>query len=414
MQHHHPWSRVLRLAAPLALKLSVVACASVEEEQAAPARAAAGGAVNAGGVAAGTPGPSGGRAGSGGSTLQLGGSETAPPPTATEVCQGETYEGKLAPVDLYFLVDSSSSMAERVAGGTKWEVLSRALSSFLSNLPATQGSVGLGFFPRGTVGTCTPTQPGCACIPFTRLCAPEGGDSCNPADYQPSTELSLLSDAARVVGDLGAHQLSGGTPTRPAVEGALQYLEQWAASHPDRRVALVLATDGEPTGCDRNGPEDIAELTAKAWSGANAVRTFVLGVGSLLTSLDTVAQAGGTQKALLVDTSGNLAQQLTDALEKIRSDSTVACEFTIPRGAEGKEVDPTKVNILAVTTGGASSIVSQTFMSDPNRCDVAGGWYYDDPALPTKIKLCESTCQQLQRGSIQIQYGCDTVVRPPH
>jgi hypothetical protein len=193
----------------------------------------------------------------------------------------------------------------------------------------------------------------------------------------------------------------------------LRYLEHWATSHPERRVVLVVATDGEPTGCDRNRPEDIAALAAQAWSGPHAIRTFVLGVGGLLSSLDAVAQAGGTGGALLIDTSSNVSQQLIDALEKIRSESAVACDFVIPGGSEGMKVDPGKVNVRASTAGGPLNVVSQTFMSAAANCEAAGGWYYDDPARPTKIKLCDSTCAALQHGSIQIQYGCDTVVRPP-
>jgi hypothetical protein len=42
-----------------------------------------------------------------------------------------------------------------------------------------------------------------------------------------------------------------------------------------------------------------------------------------------------------------------------------------------------------------------------------GGWYYDNPTAPTLIKLCDSTCQSLSGGSIQVEFGCDTIVQPP-
>lgn len=414
MQHRHQWPNVIRLVgAAIALTLGTVACASPEDEPP-PARAGNGASTSLGGAVIAETDSSGGRSGSAGSkTLQLGGSETAPPPIDAEVCQGETYEGKAAPVDMYFLVDSSTSMAEPVDGGTKWEVVVNALVSFLNGAHPVDGAVGLGYFPNGAVSACKPGQRGCVCIPYTNRCASNLEDSCAPADYKPAADLSVPPDTARVVADLAAHQLSGGTPTRPAIEGTLQYLEQWATSHPERQVILVVATDGEPTGCDRNRPQDIAALTAQAWSGPHTIRTFVLGVGAMLSSLDAIAQAGGTNEALLVDTSGDLAKQLSEALERIRSESAVSCDFTIPDGGEGMQVDPSKVNVRASTAGGSSSLVSQTFMSDPGNCDAAGGWYYDDPANPTKIKLCDSTCRELQRGRIQIQYGCDTVVRPP-
>lgn len=354
---------------------------------------------------------------SGGSpTLQLGEPSQPTEPTETtdtEVCEGQTYEGKRVPVDTYFLVDSSGSMAEPTDGGTKWQVVSNALTTFLNGTPNSDSAVGIGYFPSGGVTACTMGQPGCICIPFTPICATNTGGSCTPADYKPAAPLSLPANAALVVGNLRTHQLSGGTPTRPALEGTMPYMEQWATSHPDRKVVVVLATDGEPTGCERNQPQDIADVAAKAWTGPHAIRTFVIGVGASLGGLDVVAQAGGTGKVLLVDPSGNLGAQFTEALEKIRNESTVACDFAIPASTNGASIDTAKVNVRVAAAGAAPSLVTQTFMSDPANCGPDGGWYYDNPTSPTKIQLCDATCKDLQSGSVQIQYGCDTVVRPP-
>jgi hypothetical protein len=412
MKHHRQWSFVHRCAAAFVLSAGAVACASVEHEP--TATRPRGSPTDSSEVVTDAYASSGGSGGSAGSpTLALGDPAPTTTPPETQVCQGETYEGKPIPVDTYFLVDSSVSMSEPVAGGTKWQVLTSALVSYLSAAHADAGAVGVGFFPNAAPPSCMPGDPGCVCIPFTSRCASNTGGSCSPSDYEPTVELSLPSSTQRVLADLAAHQLSGGTPTRPAIEGTLQYLEQWATSHPDRKVALVLATDGEPTGCENNRPEDIARLTGSAWSGPHAIRTFVLGVGALLSSLDPVAVAGGTDGALLVDTSGNLSQELTAALDKIRSESAVSCDFAIPKGDGAANVDPTKVNVRVTTAGGASSLVSQAFDSNPKNCGVDGGWFYDSVVAPTTIKLCESTCRQLQAGSVQIQYGCDTVVRPP-
>jgi hypothetical protein len=217
-----------------------------------------------------------------------------------------------------------------------------------------------------------------------------------------------------VINNISAHQLSGGTPTRPAVEGAVQYLNQWAASHPGRKPVLVLATDGDPTGCDRNTPQDVAAVAAGALSGPSAIQTFVIGVGSSLVSLNLVAQAGGTGQAFLVDTGGDVAKAFSDALEQIRG-VAASCDFNIPaQGAAGMSVNPKKVNVRYIPTGASTaSLVSQTFMNDPNNCGIEGGWYYDNASAPTLIKLCESTCKSLSGGSIQVEFGCDTIVQPP-
>ena len=46
----------------------------------------------------------------------------------------------------------------------------------------------------------------------------------------------------------------------------------------------------------------------------------------------------------------------------------------------------------------------------PSNCGANGGWYYDDPAAPKTIKLCDSTCQSLQGGKVSLEFGCKTIV----
>ena len=52
-------------------------------------------------------------------------------------------------------------------------------------------------------------------------------------------------------------------------------------------------------------------------------------------------------------------------------------------------------------------------MGDPANCGSEGGWYYDNPSAPTLIKLCDATCDLLSGGSVQVEFGCDTIVQPP-
>jgi hypothetical protein len=49
-------------------------------------------------------------------------------------------------------------------------------------------------------------------------------------------------------------------------------------------------------------------------------------------------------------------------------------------------------------------------------CGQKGGWYYDDPANPTKIIMCPTTCAALQGdvgGKVEVIFGCETVIKPP-
>jgi len=344
-----------------------------------------------------------------------GGSSTASPQGGNAACKADVHEGQRVPVDMYFLVDSSGSMGEPVTGGSKWEVVSAALIASL-NEPRNAGiGVGIGYFPLAAQGACTSGQSGCFCIPIINLCFATEGGSCDVADYaKPAVPMALPPPLTAVVGDITGHQIGGGTPTRPAVDGALQYLGQWAAAHPDRKPLLVLATDGEPSGCEANGPRDVADIAAAALAGPYAIRTFVIGVGRSLVSLDLIARAGGTDHAFLVDTGGDVAKEFADALDQIRGAAS-SCDFTIPKmSSDGQAINPAQVNVSYTAGGSGSPIrVPQTFMGQPSNCDEAGGWYYDNPQAPTAIKLCDATCRTLSGGSIQVEFGCDTVVRPP-
>ena len=50
-------------------------------------------------------------------------------------------------------------------------------------------------------------------------------------------------------------------------------------------------------------------------------------------------------------------------------------------------------------------------------CDpVKGGWYYDDPVMPTKITLCKASCDAAnvqvgvdKAGEIDVTFGCNTI-----
>lgn len=405
---------LIRSLAAVALGASALACSAASGGEGSPIVSAGG----AGGAAALPPQNGAGTAGSG-LTIDVGGGSSAEPPGAVEVCTAESHEGKRVPLDMYFLVDSSGSMAEQVDGGSKWDVVKGALTSFLADPRNNETGVGIGYFPSTPQGDCKSGDPGCICIPFIDIfidiCFSNVGGSCEVADYAtPAVPLVLPASAGPVIDDIESHEISGGTPTRPAVEGALQYLNEWATAHPERKPVLVLATDGDPSGCDSNTPQDIANLAAGGLAGPHGIRTFVIGVGSSLVSLNLVAQAGGTGQAFLVDTGADVAKSFSDALEQIRGQAA-SCDFAIPaQNDQGMAVDPGQVNVRYTPAGASeATLVTQTFMSDANNCGLEGGWYYDNPSAPTLIQLCSSTCDLLSGGSIQVEFGCDTVVQPP-
>lgn len=350
---------------------------------------------------------------SGGIPLGLVEDVSATVPEFGETCGGFTFEPERLPLDMYFLVDSSGSMGEPTAGGgNKWDLVSRALIEFASAPENAQINAGIGYFPQGASPTCTAGQAGCLCIPVINICFANLGGSCEVGDYAlPAVPLTVPPAPARLVLDLRARTLAGGTPTRPALEGTYRYLASWATQNPGRKVVAVLATDGEPTGCAGNSAANVAELARAALEGPHRIETFVIGVGRALANLNQVARAGGTAQAFLTDTQSDLQNDFREALEAIRSKAG-PCTFAIPLDGEGGAIDPSLVNVRVTPRGQTEpSIVAKTFDGSAGACGPAGGWHYDDPDAPRQIQLCEATCRAASDARVQVQFGCETVVQ---
>jgi hypothetical protein len=176
---------------------------------------------------------------------------------------------------------------------------------------------------------------------------------------------------------------------------------------------LVLATDGDPTGCQDNSPQAVAALARAAFDGAQNIRTFVIGVGRSLTSLNLVAQAGGTTQAFLTEANSTLVQDFADALDRIRTEAA-PCEYSIPdQGAVG-DIDPAKINVLVTPRGGASpETIPMAFEGAAEHCGSDPGWYYDNPASPRSVLLCNRSCSDSFGAAVELQFGCETVLAPP-
>jgi hypothetical protein len=291
-------------------------------------------------------------------------------------------------------------------------VVSGSLKAFLGDPANRDISVGISYFPLAVQQKCSFGQSGCVCLPFTSVCVGSPGESCNKDDYaNPSVALSLPPHPDAVIADIDTRTPAGGTPTRPAFEGAVQYVSDWSGGNPGRKAVIVLATDGDPNGCAANTPQDIAAQAAGALSGPHAIQTFVIGVGSSLTSLDLIASAGGTQKAFLVDTGGNVAQLFSDALTAIRGQA-VSCDYEIPTSTSQGTIDPHQVNVFYTPNGASKGeLVPTTHDGTAAGCRADGGWYYDDPVAPKTIKLCDATCQSLSGGRVSVELGCASIVR---
>jgi hypothetical protein len=290
-------------------------------------------------------------------------------------------------VDLFIMLDTSGSMT-----GVKWDAAKAALISFVQS-PSTAGiSVGLGIFPL--------LDPGFLGIQLSR---------CTVADYaKPTVGVAELPAASmNLVAALNKIMVYGGTPTRPAVEGALQYARMWEMTK-GRRIALALVTDGIPNDCTST-VDNVAALARTAAMGG--IFTFVVGVGPALGSLNMIAMAGGTNNAIIVD-NGN-ADQFIAALKTIQTQaSRLACAYAIPPPSQGM-LDPNKVNVTFSPTGNPAMATTLARVASRDQCGPMGGWYYDNPMMPTSVNLCDASCQLANSSTmaeVSLQFGCKTKV----
>jgi hypothetical protein len=280
-------------------------------------------------------------------------------------------------VDLVFMFDRSDSMNRP----EKWPPAVAGLEAFFADPASTGLSASLAYFCGNTgSGTC---------------------DALRTRFATPAVPLTALPAAPTFAASLAAQSFCNGTPTGAALGGALDYATSLA--QPGHRGAIVLVTDGKPTYCG-----SIAEVGALAAARASSIPTYVIGVGSALENLDAIAQAGGTDRALLVTASDpdKVASDFQAALAQIR-DGVRACSYALPAPEPGATLDLATTNVQLVTDGGTEVLPFD------RGCDGGRGWRFDDEANPRQIVLCADACTRVravETARVDVVLGCATVV----
>jgi hypothetical protein len=329
-------------------------------------------------------------------------------------CSSQLYDGELVPLDMYLMLDKSGSMDS--SQNNTWGPVTTAISQFVDLPGLAKLGMGLGLFPAkpstpAASGQCA-TNADCGfyeCIPGFNACSGwlSPNDSCVATDYQtPVVPIADLPGVGATIKSAMASASPDGSSTTmtPALEGAIDIATIHAQQVPDHISVVVLATDGEPNNCSNNSVAAAAAIAKEGYDQTPSIRTFVIGMGSLAT-LDTIASAGGTDKAILVST-GNAGQEFLAALDKIRG--AVSCQFLVPQ--DGKS-DPKKVNIQFTPEGAQSGDLFPQ-VDGLASCQGNKGWYYDNPSAPTQILLCPAACDQVKNvtGKVEVVFGCPTIV----
>jgi hypothetical protein len=250
-------------------------------------------------------------------------------------------------------------------------------------------------------------KPSVACL---RLGGCLNQASCNAEQY-----ASLVVDVAElpaarksVLLALDTQVLLGGTPSLPALTGALDAARALQGQRGQRKAIVILATDGLPTVCDpaidpdsTDASQGIDSLIQVAQSGASSgIATFVIGVFSpeeeqeARLNLGRIAQAGSTGDAFIVTTDQAVTTRLVETLNGIRR-SARACEYSIPWPA-GFSPDPSSLAVrLPTATGGEAQLVPR--VDGAEQCQPGKHGFHFERApepgvLPARVVLCPTTC----------------------
>ncbi len=287
-------------------------------------------------------------------------------------CASTAAEAQNLPVYMVIVYDRSGSMDDN----GKWNACKAGMSSFFASPESKNTNASLTFFPQG--------------------------NACGAGNFAtPQVNMRPLPDATTFKSQLDSTNPGGGTPTLPALQGAIQYAQGQQAAIGDKgKVVIVLVTDGIPNDCSSS----VSAVTSAASAVKDKLPTFVIGVGDQLASLNQIAAGGGTKQAIVVNGT-NPSQTQTD-LQKALGDikAQLSCDFKVPDPPAGQTLDYKAVNVVHTPSGGARNELTY------NQTCSGPGWRYDDPAKPTRIIICDQSCSDFRKspGKVEVELGCAT------
>lgn len=328
------------------------------------------------------------------------------------------------PLDIYLVFDRTASMGQDCdfTPGTQPPVNSKACFAtyaiseyFMSVNPASDTRLAFQFMSLAT-------------------------DDCNGGPYStPLIDMTQLPVPAThpLVQAISNENFVGGLGTH--IEGAIRGISAYTIQHdqtvgrPAGRTTIgVLMTDGDPNGCDENIGHLAQLVTDHTTASGGAVKLFFIGeTGATLANLERYATPGGA--AAHTDFCGNgpspchywdvgngNSAAFDSAMASIVGQATtsrpIPCTFTIPPPPQGETLDPAKVNVRFTDANGQPSRIYK--VDSKSACDPAtGGWFFDDPAHPSEVLLCDASCTTVAGSvgaNIDVEFGCASEVPPVH
>ncbi len=307
-----------------------------------------------------------------------GSTEVVGPPKSSGFCVHADYRAGFSDVSIHMILDKSGSMLD----GNKWSSATAALSALVDDPSAAGLGFGLQYFPLGA--------------------------SCDADKFAiPEVPIAPLpTNAARVKASLARQTPGGDTPTLPAIRGGLEYARAQQLADPTRAVVLALLTDGRPDDCEST-TQNVAATASQGATSDPRVLTFVIGLANgYVDAMNSIAAAGGTGKAILINEDPMTAQQLVKTMKELR-DTQRLCRYAVPSPGDAT-MTQLDLTITYKPTPDEKPIDVPLVAGQP-ACGANGGFYVDDPARPTLVALCPSTCSTVHAASassVNVTAGC--------
>lgn len=297
--------------------------------------------------------------------MEIKGNSVACDPTGW--CIETLPEWKVAPLALFVVVDRSSSME------SKWDAATEALGTFFRQTEGVR--VALDFFPPNH-----DHDLWCSEGPYSNFDVAVGDLEAGTDAHESKLIAALAAQAP------GANA----TPTWWALKGAYTAAATHAETHPGDPVAVLLLTDGAPSGCQTT-PKQVTTLVDKAHSAGTS--TFVIGLpGSEDDNLDAWAEAGGTDEAYVVE-EGAVGTQLLSALDRVKN--ALPCLVHVP-----------EESVEAARAAVCHDGFEWPEVSSAGACLGDHGWHYDQAG--TSLVLCPKSCVAARQAAtdVDVVFGC--------
>lgn len=305
------------------------------------------------------------------------------------------------PVDIIVVIDNSGSMSEEAAE------VQRNINNFAAIIEASglDYHVVLISTPTGTRGVCVPAPlgsgaPGCTSGPEGRLLAiHQSVASRNAPDLAlslyPMYQDFLRLDAAKVF--LWITDDESSMFTADSFRAALAALAPAGMFAHTIHNAIVGFYGDTPATWTMSGAGACASL-------ARVGSTYLRLTNCLANDGSVIADCTPGRQGRVCETDWTTI--FDEIARGVVAGVPIPCEFAIPEPPTGMTLDFMEIRLTY--TAGDGTRQELTRVPSAAECDPLG-WYFDDPATPTRIELCPDLCMSVQRdaaGRLDIGLGC--------